>query len=125
MSMTVENIKKMNLQARDSARKALGAVGAEAGGSARASVKADGTRAAGGIEAKGSVTVDFDKQHLLALLVAAAVGVVVYLLLRNYKPAFVTRQVADKVEFDQTRGIISAVIAALVVMLAYYLYTKQ
>lgn len=115
----------MNRDALNSARAAAAA--AKASGSARASVAVPGTRASGGVEAtaSGSVNIDVDQQHMIALLVAAAVGLAAYLLLRNYKPAFVTRQVGDAVEFDQTRGIISAVIAALVVMLAYYLYTKQ
>lgn len=114
--MDLESIKKMNRDALASAKASAKATG---------SVSVPSTRASAGVEASGSVNVDVDQQHLIALLVAAAVGLVAYLVLRNYKPAFVTRQVGDAVEFDQTRGIISAVIAALVVMLAYYLYTKQ
>jgi len=70
--------------------------------------------------------IDFEsepaKNDWWVYLLAIVVGVVAYFLLRNYKPKWVTveNQNGER-EFDNTRGIISAIVVALLVLLGYAL----
>ena len=92
----METIKRINRDALKAAQEAAGETGSEYGG---------------------------NNNQMIMYLVAIAVAIGGYFLLKNYQPEFVMSVSGDNgtKQFDETRAMIASAIAGLVVILVYNL----
>jgi hypothetical protein len=88
-------------------------------------INRDALRAAQESVGFSSYSGDVDNQQMIMYAVAVGVAVLIYFLLQNYKPDLVMSTSNGKKQFDQTRAIISAVVAGLLVILGYHLFLKK
>lgn len=65
-----------------------------------------------------------DKKHIYMYLAAAVGGVLSYYLFQRYEFRYAMVEKDGKKVFDQTRGVIFAVVVALLVLLAAQMYYK-
>jgi len=112
--MDVETIKKINRKALADAKAGLASgkrasdSGAGLGGSLYGSVG-------------GSLNVGGGKNNLMKYMVALVVALLVYFILRSYKPDFVMKTKDNVKEFDEMKGLLFGVGAGVVVLLLYSL----
>lgn len=98
---------------------------AQASGKASARVPGVGGSAHGGVSLDVGGSLHVDQTQVLVFVAAVVIGVLVYFMLRNYQPKFVLKRVGEVMVFNQLVAILVAIAAAAVVLVAYYLYSRQ